>query len=73
MTAHLDTTSRFTRFRRALSPAEWMALGGVAGFISLPLPLGVAGHEGFTVIVGLNGLRLRRARAWRHAAHGGRR
>jgi heavy metal translocating P-type ATPase len=31
----------------------------------LPLPLGVAGHEGSTVIVGLNGLRLLRAGAWR--------
>ena len=31
----------------------------------LPLPLGVAGHEGSTVIVGLNGLRLLRATAWR--------
>jgi P-type E1-E2 ATPase len=31
----------------------------------LPLPLGVAGHEGSTVIVGLNGLRLLRASAWR--------
>jgi hypothetical protein len=27
---------------------------------TLPLPLGVAGHEGSTVIVGLNGLRLLR-------------
>ncbi|WP_432995486.1 heavy metal translocating P-type ATPase [Dactylosporangium sp. CA-233914] len=34
----------------------------------LPLPLGVAGHEGSTVIVGLNGLRLLAARAWRRAA-----
>ncbi|GAA1789321.1 heavy metal translocating P-type ATPase [Planosporangium flavigriseum] len=34
-------------------------------FGHLPLPLGVAGHEGSTVIVGLNGLRLLRARAWR--------
>ena len=33
----------------------------------LPLPLGVAGHEGSTVIVGLNGLRLLRASAWRKA------
>jgi P-type E1-E2 ATPase len=33
----------------------------------LPLPLGVAGHEGSTVIVGLNGLRLLHARAWRRA------
>ena len=35
---------------------------------NLPLPLGVLGHEGSTVIVGLNGLRLLRASAWRHAA-----
>ncbi|MEU1918714.1 heavy metal translocating P-type ATPase [Streptomyces albogriseolus] len=35
---------------------------------SLPLPLGVAGHEGSTVIVGLNGLRLLREAAWRRAA-----
>jgi P-type E1-E2 ATPase len=34
----------------------------------LPLPLGVLGHEGSTVIVGLNGLRLLRARAWSRAA-----
>ncbi|WP_243793600.1 heavy metal translocating P-type ATPase [Saccharopolyspora gloriosae] len=32
---------------------------------NLPLPLGVAGHEGSTVLVGLNGLRLLRSRAWR--------
>ncbi|WP_254902124.1 heavy metal translocating P-type ATPase [Mycobacterium simiae] len=30
----------------------------------LPLPLGVAGHEGSTIIVALNGLRLLRKRAW---------
>ncbi|MFF4956085.1 heavy metal translocating P-type ATPase [Streptomyces sp. NPDC001222] len=35
---------------------------------TLPLPLGVAGHEGSTVIVGLNGLRLLREAAWRRAA-----
>jgi heavy metal translocating P-type ATPase len=33
----------------------------------LPLPLGVLGHEGSTVIVGLNGLRLLRTAAWRRA------
>lgn len=33
----------------------------------LPLPLAVAGHEGSTVIVGLNGLRLLRESAWRRA------
>ncbi|MFF0016518.1 heavy metal translocating P-type ATPase [Streptomyces sp. NPDC005374] len=30
----------------------------------LPLPLGVAGHEGSTVLVGLNGLRLLKESAW---------
>lgn len=34
----------------------------LAGY--LPLPLGVAGHESSTVIVGLNGLRLLSGRAW---------
>ncbi|WP_019069365.1 heavy metal translocating P-type ATPase [Streptomyces hokutonensis] len=34
----------------------------------LPLPLGVAGHEGSTVVVGLNGLRLLREAAWTRAA-----
>ncbi|MEC3996799.1 HAD-IC family P-type ATPase [Actinacidiphila sp. DG2A-62] len=33
----------------------------------LPLPLGVAGHEGSTVVVGLNGLRLLADRAWRQS------
>lgn len=37
----------------------------------LPLPLGVAGHEGSTVLVGLNGLRLLRESAWRKAASPG--
>ncbi|GAA3147306.1 heavy metal translocating P-type ATPase [Planomonospora alba] len=36
-------------------------------FGELPLPLGVAGHEGSTVIVALNGLRLLRDAAWRRA------
>jgi heavy metal translocating P-type ATPase len=36
----------------------------------LPLPLGVLGHEGSTVIVGLNGLRLLHASAWRKAVSG---
>ncbi|MEU6157798.1 heavy metal translocating P-type ATPase [Streptomyces sp. NPDC047130] len=34
----------------------------------LPLPLGVAGHEGSTVLVALNGLRLLRESAWKRAA-----
>ncbi|MFI2367873.1 heavy metal translocating P-type ATPase [Streptomyces sp. NPDC018833] len=33
----------------------------------LPLPLGVAGHEGSTVLVALNGLRLLRESSWRDA------
>jgi heavy metal translocating P-type ATPase len=37
----------------------------------LPLPLGVLGHEGSTVIVGLNGLRLLRTSAWRKALGAG--
>ncbi|MEK8110477.1 HAD family hydrolase [Micromonospora sp. M12] len=41
--------------------AGWDLLG------HLPLPLGVAGHEGSTVIVGLDGLRLLRNAAWRPA------
>ncbi|NEW49119.1 heavy metal translocating P-type ATPase [Nocardia cyriacigeorgica] len=38
---------------------------------TLPLPLGVAGHEGSTVIVGLNGMRLLTDRAWRDASRPG--
>jgi heavy metal translocating P-type ATPase len=37
---------------------------------TLPLPLGVAGHEGSTVIVGLNGLRLLREAAWKNTTTG---
>ncbi|NDZ80849.1 cadmium-translocating P-type ATPase [Streptomyces sp. SID10853] len=37
---------------------------------TLPLPLGVAGHEGSTVIVGLNGLRLLREAAWKSPVRG---
>lgn len=36
----------------------------------LPLPLGVAGHEGSTVLVGLNGLRLLRGAQWGRGATG---
>ncbi|MDV3129069.1 cadmium-translocating P-type ATPase [Mycobacterium sp. 21AC1] len=37
-------------------------------FGHLPLPLGVAGHEGSTILVALNGLRLLSSRAWRRAS-----
>jgi cation transport ATPase len=33
----------------------------------LPLPLGVAGHEGSTILVALNGLRLLRRAEWKPA------
>ncbi|MFF0294713.1 heavy metal translocating P-type ATPase [Kitasatospora sp. NPDC004614] len=38
---------------------------------ALPLPLGVLGHEGSTVLVGLNGLRLLRESAWTKARRAG--
>lgn len=37
-------------------------------FGTLPLPLGVAGHEGSTIIVALNGLRLLSKSSWQRAA-----
>ena len=37
-------------------------------FGQLPLPLGVAGHEGSTLIVALNGMRLLTNQSWRAAA-----
>src|SRR3954454_11702763 len=37
---------------------------------TLPLPLGVAGHEGSTIVVALNGLRLLRKSVWNNAAQG---
>ena len=39
-----------------------LVIWDIAG--TLPLPLGVAGHEGSTIIVALNGLRLLRRSAW---------
>jgi cation-transporting P-type ATPase J len=36
---------------------------------TLPLPIGVAGHEGSTIIVGINGLRLLTEAAWRSATN----
>ena len=39
----------------------WDVLG------TLPLPLGVAGHEGSTILVALNGLRLLRRSAWQRS------
>jgi heavy metal translocating P-type ATPase len=58
------------RARRVVTANLAIAAAIIAGLVSwdlaghLPLPLGVLGHEGSTVIVGLNGLRLLSARAW---------
>ncbi|MCU4182837.1 heavy metal translocating P-type ATPase [Acidiferrimicrobium sp. IK] len=48
----------------ALASAVIVVLVGLDVAGHLPLPLGVAGHEGSTVVIGLNGLRLLRRRAW---------
>jgi heavy metal translocating P-type ATPase len=58
------------RTRRVVTANLLIAAVIIAGLVSwdlaghLPLPLGVLGHEGSTVIVGLNGLRLLRASTW---------
>ncbi|HEX3785019.1 MAG TPA: heavy metal translocating P-type ATPase [Pseudonocardiaceae bacterium] len=58
------------RARRVVSANLIIAATFITGLViwdlvgHLPLPLGVAGHEGSTVIVGLNGLRLLRRAAW---------
>ncbi|MFF1303721.1 heavy metal translocating P-type ATPase [Streptomyces sp. NPDC058307] len=61
------------RTRRLVLQNLAIAGGFITGLVvwdlvgNLPLPLGVAGHEGSTVIVGLNGLRLLADGAWRRA------
>jgi cation transport ATPase len=58
------------RARRVVTANLAIAAVIIAGLVCLdlaghlPLPLGVLGHEGSTVIVGLNGLRLLSPRAW---------
>ena len=65
------------RARRVVTANLAIAAAIIAGLVAwdlaghLPLPLGVLGHEGSTVIVGLNGLRLLRATAWRKALGAG--
>ena len=64
------------RARRVITANLVIAAAIIAALVAwdlaghLPLPLGVAGHEGSTVIVGLNGLRLLRGSAWRKALNG---
>jgi heavy metal translocating P-type ATPase len=56
--------------RRAVTQNLALAGAAIIGLIAwdllgtLPLPLGVLGHEGGTVLIGLNGLRLLRTQAW---------
>ena len=64
--------------KRIVTQNLWIAGAVICALVAidltghLPLPLGVAGHEGSTVIVGLNGLRLLRRGAWSGAVHGSR-
>jgi cobalt/nickel-transporting P-type ATPase D len=69
------------RVTRGYRRSEARRRGIAAGFVTLlvlwdlfghlPLPLGVAGHEGSTCIVALNGMRLLTNRSWRKAASAG--
>ncbi|MEU4312357.1 heavy metal translocating P-type ATPase [Nocardia sp. NPDC024068] len=65
------------RARRVVLANLAIAAGFIAVLVvwdlvgTLPLPLGVAGHEGSTVIVALNGLRLLRNSAWERAVDPG--
>lgn len=60
---------RVVRANLAFAAAVILSLVTWDMLATLPLPLGVAGHEGSTVIVGLNGLRLLCTTAWRRATH----
>jgi heavy metal translocating P-type ATPase len=61
------------RARRLVAQNLAIAFTAIAVLVALdlagrlPLPLGVAGHEGSTVLVALNGLRLLRRGAWQAA------
>jgi cobalt/nickel-transporting P-type ATPase D len=61
------------RARRVVIANLVIAASFITGLVAwdlfghLPLPLGVAGHEGSTIVVALNGLRLLRSRAWNSA------
>jgi heavy metal translocating P-type ATPase len=65
------------RARRVVLANLVIAGAIIAGLVTwdlagtLPLPLGVLGHEGSTVIVGLNGLRLLRKSVWGRALNAG--
>ncbi|GHH85506.1 hypothetical protein GCM10017771_18640 [Streptomyces capitiformicae] len=69
--ATIPAVVQLSRTARRLVPQNLVIAGAFITVLvawdligTLPLPLGVAGHEGSTVIVGLNGLRLLREAAW---------
>ncbi|MFE5948267.1 heavy metal translocating P-type ATPase [Streptomyces sp. NPDC056480] len=73
--ATVPTVVALSRRARGLVVQNLVIAGAfIAGLVlwdlagTLPLPLGVLGHEGSTVLVGLNGLRLLREAAWQRAA-----
>lgn len=57
-------TQRSVRANLAFAATVIVALVAWDLLRTLPLPVGVAGHEGSTVVVALNGLRLLRSAAW---------
>ncbi|WP_304554478.1 heavy metal translocating P-type ATPase [Blastococcus sp. TF02A-30] len=68
----LDAVTRLSRRARQLVVQNLIIAGTVIAVLvtwdlaaHLPLPLGVAGHEGSTILVALNGLRLLRRSEWR--------
>jgi P-type E1-E2 ATPase len=68
----LPAVVRLSRRARALVVQNLVLAGAVVTALvlwdllgTLPLPLGVAGHEGSTILVALNGLRLLRSAEWR--------
>ncbi|MQM24186.1 heavy metal translocating P-type ATPase [Glycomyces albidus] len=61
---------RVARVNLAFAAAVILVLASWDLFGTLPLVLGVAGHELSTVIVGLNGLRLLSSRHWRERRSG---
>ncbi|MCO1577242.1 cadmium-translocating P-type ATPase [Crossiella sp. SN42] len=73
LTAIPATLALARRARRVVRANLVIAGTCIAGLViwdlfgTLPLPLGVAGHEGSTVLVALNGLRLLRRSAWQRA------
>jgi P-type E1-E2 ATPase len=70
LTAIASIVALSRRARRVAAANLAVAATFIAGLVvwdlvgHLPLPLGVAGHEGSTVVVGLNGLRLLRGASW---------